>query len=106
MLPKRNRFGCQKRKKRRLADKFLASQRGAIDKFVFKPVDPDQNSGGSVVGDLEQCNKNLNEEHNINTDTNHTSENDINEENHMSEHDNVPNEDTTPPPPLDYDPRN
>ncbi|KAJ8543687.1 hypothetical protein K7X08_025305 [Anisodus acutangulus] len=49
-------------------------------------VDPGQNSGGSVVGGLEQCDENLNEEHNINTDTNHTSENDINEEiNHMSE---------------------
>ncbi|KAK4356679.1 hypothetical protein RND71_025650 [Anisodus tanguticus] len=48
--------------------------------------DPGQNSGGSVVGDLEQCDENLNEEHNINTDTNHTSENDTNEEiNHMSE---------------------
>lgn len=108
MLPKKHLSGSQKRKKRRLADEFIASQRGAIDKFVFKPVDPGQNSSGLVADDLEQCDKNLNEENDINTDTNHTSENDINEEiNHVSEHDNIPNEDTIAPPPLDiYDPRN
>jgi hypothetical protein len=76
MLPKKHLSGSEKRKKRKRTEELIKSQQGALEIFVFKIVDPQENLVNSSNENLNQSNENLAHE-NVEVDDNSIVPNDV-----------------------------
>ncbi|KAK2432249.1 zinc finger MYM-type protein [Trifolium repens] len=77
MLPKKHLSGSEKRKKKKKrTEELIKSQQGALEKFVFKIVDTQENLVNSSNENLNQSNENLAHE-NVEVDDNSIVPNDV-----------------------------
>ncbi|XP_065862285.1 uncharacterized protein [Euphorbia lathyris] len=101
MFSKEHLSGSEKRKKRKRLDVLVKSQQGAIDKFIVKKKDSNENHNGEGATNVDESIDNL-----VENDISGHNANDLSEVNEVSENPDVGKEQTIHPFNDIYDPRN
>ncbi|XP_065879655.1 uncharacterized protein [Euphorbia lathyris] len=101
MFSKKHLSGSEKRKKRKRLDVLVKSQQGAIDKFIVKKKDSNENHNGEGATNMDESIDNL-----VENDISDHNASDLSEVNEVSKNPDVGKEQTIHPFNDIYDPRN